>query len=83
MVGDGEALVYDILPLEEGAGKRCSECGAECGGKVRPRDGLLKVQKTCHRGNCGVLSAFRYSRHCEALRAHLEMRRSTSAYIYK
>ena len=21
-----EALVYDILPLEEGAGKRCSEC---------------------------------------------------------
>ena len=31
--GDGErvkdklqALVYDILPLEESAGKRCSEC---------------------------------------------------------
>ena len=23
-----QALVYDILPLEEGAGKRCSECGA-------------------------------------------------------
>ena len=22
-----QALVYDILPLEEGAGKRCSECG--------------------------------------------------------
>ena len=21
-----QALVYDILPLEEGAGKRCSEC---------------------------------------------------------
>ena len=23
------ALVYDILPLEEGAGKRCSECAEE------------------------------------------------------
>ena len=23
-----QALVYDILPLEEGAGKRCSECVA-------------------------------------------------------
>ena len=23
-----QALVYDILPLEEGAGKRCSECGS-------------------------------------------------------
>ena len=23
-----QALVYDILPSEEGAGKRCSECGA-------------------------------------------------------
>ena len=22
-----QSLVYDILPLEEGAGKRCSECG--------------------------------------------------------
>ena len=22
-----QALLYDILPLEEGAGKRCSECG--------------------------------------------------------
>ena len=26
-----QALVYDILLLEEGAGKRCSECGSECG----------------------------------------------------
>ena len=25
--GKLQALVYDILPLEEGAGKRCSECG--------------------------------------------------------
>ena len=23
------ALVYDILPLEEDAGKRCSECGLD------------------------------------------------------
>ena len=35
-----QALVYDILPLEEGAGKRCSECvgvcrlGEECWGEV-------------------------------------------------
>ena len=31
MGGEGgrkhQALVYDIHPLEEGAGKRCSECG--------------------------------------------------------
>jgi len=27
--GKLQALVYDILPLEEGAGKRCSECGVE------------------------------------------------------
>ena len=26
-----QALVYDILPLEEGAGKRCSECGVSTG----------------------------------------------------
>ena len=25
-----QTLVYDILPLEEGAGKRCSECGGRC-----------------------------------------------------
>ena len=25
-----QAPVYDILPLEEGAGKRCSECAASC-----------------------------------------------------
>ena len=25
-----QALVYDILPLEEGAGKRCSECVCVC-----------------------------------------------------
>ena len=25
-----QTLVYDILPLEEGAGKRCSECGITC-----------------------------------------------------
>ena len=32
MVEDGaklQALVYDILPLEEGAEKLCSECGDE------------------------------------------------------
>ena len=30
-MGEGklQALVYDILPLEEGAGKRCAECGEE------------------------------------------------------
>ena len=28
-----QALVYDILPLEEGAGKRCSECGCQLYGK--------------------------------------------------
>ena len=27
VMGKVQALVYDILPLEEGAGKRCSECG--------------------------------------------------------
>ena len=26
-----QALVYDILPLEEGARKRCSECGCSGG----------------------------------------------------
>ena len=32
-----QALVYDILPLEEGAGKRCSECeGGECDSVKRP-----------------------------------------------
>ena len=25
--GKLQALVYDILPFEEGAGNRCSECG--------------------------------------------------------
>ena len=25
-----QALVYDILPLEEGPGKRCSECACVC-----------------------------------------------------
>ena len=25
-----QALVYDILPLAEGAGKRCSECVCVC-----------------------------------------------------
>ena len=31
-----QALVYDILPLEEGAGKRCSECEGECDSIKRP-----------------------------------------------
>ena len=26
--GKLQALVYDIIPLEEGVGKRCSECGS-------------------------------------------------------
>ena len=30
-----QALVYDILPLEKGAGKRCSECVSDCGGRCR------------------------------------------------
>ena len=33
-----QALVYDILPLEEGAGKRCAECDAGstfCAGTLR------------------------------------------------
>ena len=31
VTGEGkfQALVYDILPLEEGAGKRCAKCGEE------------------------------------------------------
>ena len=32
-----QALVYDILPLEEGAGKRCSECGYDCGSNLAPK----------------------------------------------
>ena len=72
-----------FLPLEEGAGKRCSECGAECGGKVRPRDGLLKVQKTCHRGTAGFFRLSAIVAMVKPLRAHLEMRRSTSVHIYK
>ena len=30
--GKLQALVYDIIPLEEGAGKRSSECGSGGGG---------------------------------------------------
>ena len=33
VLGKLQALLYDILPLEEGAGKRCSECGSRA---VRP-----------------------------------------------
>ena len=32
-----QALFYDILPLEEGAGKRCSECGSEGDERVKAR----------------------------------------------
>jgi len=31
-----QALVYDILPLEEGAGKQCSEC--ECADVLQDRE---------------------------------------------
>ena len=41
-MGEGklQALVYDILPLEEGAGKRCAECGeGGVGGRGRGNGG--------------------------------------------
>ena len=38
-----QALVYDILPLEEGAGKRCSECGPDFHPLLSSNEGFQAV----------------------------------------
>ena len=39
-----EALVYDVLALEEGAGKRCSECDGEYQQQQRLGDREIEIR---------------------------------------
>ena len=47
-----QALVYDILPLEEGAGKRCSECGSLC--DAVPHSSLRRQWRTWYTSCCAM-----------------------------